>query len=617
MISLPKFRSLALAVSFAAVAALVSGCGSSSTTTPPVNPTITLVPASVAVGAGQTAQFTPTTTLSSSQLVWQVDGITGGNSTVGTISTSGLYTAPAGAAPQVASINVVDSASETVSATAQAYVVSGSSVSTTANGQVASYSINLPGPGTVSVEFGTTTSYGRSTWQVASPTAGGTTTVLVAGMLANTAYHMRADVSLANGLSYTDADRQFTTTQSVPNGAAPTVGVQTAAGQTPQPGVELLTNLGLGAFFYDLQGNMLWGYNAIDDSSSDQVQPAKLLSNGHVLIQFGPGSNYPVVGPTPVAGTIWEIREVDLANNTIRSLTMDHLQLMLNETSYLNDQGSKPTLLAIHHDVMVNPTNGHWIVLANSVETESNLTGYSSPVNVLGDILLDVDPNNNFAVDWIWNEFDHLDVNRHPYSFPDWTHTNAVVYSPDDHNILVSIRHQNWVLKVNYQDGTGNGNIVWHLGYQGDFTLQGGTDPQDWMYAQHEPSFTTSNTTGVFGLTLMDNGDDRVFPSGYTCGAPGNLPCLYSRAPIFTIDETNMTATLSNPAIGPVYNFFGGNAEVLANGDSEADYCGGPAGSVVYESTVGPNPTPVWTMTTGGYEYRAHRLPSMYPGVQW
>ena len=38
---------------------------------------------------------------------------------------------------------------------------------------------------------------------------------------------------------------------------------------------------------------------------------------------------------------------------------------------------------------------------------------------------------------------------------PDWTHTNAVVYSKDDGNIIVSSRHQNWILKVDYADGMG------------------------------------------------------------------------------------------------------------------------------------------------------------------
>ena len=69
-------------------------------------------------------------------------------------------------------------------------------------------------------------------------------------------------------------------------------------------------------------------------------------------------------------------------------------------------------------------------------------------------------------------------------------------------------------MKVDYSNGAGTGDILWKLGYQGDFTLVGGTDPTDWFYAQHGPSFVSTNTTGKFTLTLFDNGDDRVFPSG-------------------------------------------------------------------------------------------------------
>jgi arylsulfate sulfotransferase len=155
---------------------------------------------------------------------------------------------------------------------------------------------------------------------------------------------------------------------------------------------------------------------------------------------------------------------------------------------------------------------------------------YPKGVNALGDVIIDVDPNNNYSVDCVWNEFDHLDINRQPLGFPDWTHTNAIVYSSDDHNILISIRHQNWVVKINYNDAAGDGTILWHPGYQGHFTLLGGTDPQDWQYAQRGPSFTTPNSSGVFGLTLMDNGNDRKFPQGFVCPVPlFQGACLFPR----------------------------------------------------------------------------------------
>ena len=76
------------------------------------------------------------------------------------------------------------------------------------------------------------------------------------------------------------------------------------------------------------------------------------------------------------------------------------------------------------------------------------------------------------------------------------------------------MRHQNWIIKIEYLDGQGSGNVMWRLGEGGDFKLVGGTDPTDWFYAQHGMSYFTPNTTGVFRIGLMDNGNDRIFPTG-------------------------------------------------------------------------------------------------------
>ena len=106
--------------------------------------------------------------------------------------------------------------------------------------------------------------------------------------------------------------------------------------------------------------------------------------------------------------------------------------------------------------------------------------------------------------------------------------------------------------------------------------MKNGVDPTDWEYAQHYPSFFSSNTTGVFSLGVMDNGDDRIFPAGVTCGATGAPPCLYSTIPVFQIDENAMTATLTFHQIVPAaqYNFFGGSVDLLANANIEYDLCG-------------------------------------------
>ena len=134
-------------------------------------------------------------------------------------------------------------------------------------------------------------------------------------------------------------------------------------------------------------------------------------------------------------------------------------------------------------------------MLSNTVRPFTNLPGYPGVTNVVADVVIDLDTNRQPV--WVWNEFDHLDVNRHPMGFPDLTHSNAVIYSPTDHNIIVSMRHQNWVVKVDYNDGAGTGNILWHLGEGGDFALKNGVDPTDWNYAQHYPSLFTPTSAGV------------------------------------------------------------------------------------------------------------------------
>jgi uncharacterized protein YjdB len=58
-------------------------------------PTVSITPASASIALSATQQFGATVTGSTNQNVtWSVDGIAGGNSTIGTISSAGLYTAP-------------------------------------------------------------------------------------------------------------------------------------------------------------------------------------------------------------------------------------------------------------------------------------------------------------------------------------------------------------------------------------------------------------------------------------------------------------------------------------------------------------------------------------------
>ena len=484
-------------------------------------------------------------------------------------------------------------------------------VTQTANPQVAKYTMTLPAGATWSVAFGSTASYGFSTSAQHVEDAG-VRSMYVAGMLPNTIYHMQASIILRDGSKTVDVDHTFTT-GALPQGIPTTFPATTTSGMTPQPGVELINPV-LTPFpmvlASDLQGNVIWTYS-IPKTGTSALYPVRQLPNGNFLCMIAP--IYPAL-PTSVDLNV--IREFDLAGNTVQEISMTDLNARLAA------KGFAVKLSAFSHDILLLP-NGHYLVLAGLLKDFTSLTGYPSGVTVAGDAVVDLD--RNLQPTWVWNSFDHLDINRHPMAFPDWTHANSLSYSTDDGNFLISLRHQNWVLKIDYRNGKGTGNTIWHLGEGGDFALQNGTDPTDWFYAQHYANFTSANTTGVFKLTLFDNGNDRAFPAGFICGPlPGQTPCQYSTVQELKIDEHAMTATFLFHDTLPTYltSAFAGNAELLPNQNFEFNSAGTTTGAYVLEVAPGPTltspPQTVWDMDMHVFStYRAYRQPSLYPGVQW
>lgn len=485
-------------------------------------------------------------------------------------------------------------------------------VTETNNPLVAEYFYYPTSAGTVSVEFGADTNYGRKTWAVPTPSDGGPVALYVAGMLQNSTYHMRALFTATDGSVTTDTDHTFTT-GTFDAEVLPKISV-TKSG-TPQSGIELEdSTLGsdpnyLEAYATDLDGNLIWAYAIPDRQSSTIVQPIKLLPNGHFLLTLSYNSSNPITEGAPTTGALDVLREIDLAGNPVREISADTLNTRLAAAGY------NLTVYDLHHDVAVLP-NGHWVVIGNTIKQFSNVTGYSSPVDVLGDVLIDLDTNLNPV--WVWNEFDHLDVNRHPVGFPDWTHTNAVLYSADDGNLLVSMRHQSWIVKVDYENGKGSGDILWKLGEGGDFALTNGAEPVDWFYGQHQPSLMSSNTDGTFQIAMMDNGYNRILSDNSICS--GNS--CYSTIPVLSVNESAKTAnfTFHDQLPSDMYSYWGGGTTKLANGDIEFDLCseGSGYGSLVEEVTQASSPQTVWSMSVLGENlYRSNRIPSLYPGVQW
>lgn len=587
------------------------------TINPPAAAAVTISPQTAFVAAGTVQQFTATVTNESATTVtWSVNGTAGGNSTVGTIDANGNYTAPAVTTNATAMVTATSTADTTKSASASVSIVANGLVTSTNNVQVASYTITPPATANVSIQFGPDTTYGLNTWQQPSATGGGPVTILVAGMKMNTEYHMRANVVFADGTKFDDIDHTFTT-GTVPAANLPGITVNTTAGAKPQGGVELLDLLGvneasMNGVVTDLQGNVIWTFNPVVPPGGG-FSPLKMLPNGHFIVGI---SSQP-------DGLLSSIEEFDLAGNVIWSLTGDQLNTKLAAATCT---GCNIDVVGMHHDLAVLP-NGHIIVIVAKKINEPALADEPASL-VTGDLLVDLDQNRNPV--WIWNSFDHLDLNHHPLGYPDWTHTNSVVYSPDDKDLIISMRNQDWVMKIDYNDGAGTGNVLWRLGYQGDFTLMNGSDPADWFYGQHDANVITPNSSGVFSLTLFDDGNSRVLntnnDASSVCGLLTAPPCT-SHAPIYQIDETAKTAKLTFlDDAAPEFALFGGSSRVLTNGDVEFDICGLTTNgtqslnnqSHIIEVTQTSPPQPVWDMRlTGNYAYRAFRIPSLYPGVQW
>src|SRR5262249_36264833 len=149
-----------------------------------------------------------------------------------------------------------------------------------------------------------------------------------------------------------------------------------------------------------------------------------------------------------------------------------------------------------------------------------------------------------------------------------------------DGNLVLSIRHQDWVVKIDYRNGAGDGHVIWRLGQDGDFTVNS-TDPNPWFSHQHNAHYLDDST-----LILFDNGNTR------RAGDPN----AHSRGRVWTRDENawaappalNADLGVSSGALGAAQRLSNGNYSFTAGQRGPATSRFGqtievlPDGTVVY-----------------------------------
>ena len=233
--------------------------------TAPATVSVSLTPGTASLGTGASQSFTATVSgTTNTAVAWAVDGISNGNSTVGTLTGSGntvTYTAPA------------SSGSHTVAATSQADTTKGASAAVTiASTPTVSVSVT---PGTASLATGATQSFSATvsgstntsvTWTV-DGIANGNGTV---GTISGTGNIVTYTAPAASGSHKVAATSQADTTKS--GSAAVTVTAPIAVGVTVTPGTASLAPGSTQPFSATVSGStntaVTWAVDGIANGNS-------------------------------------------------------------------------------------------------------------------------------------------------------------------------------------------------------------------------------------------------------------------------------------------------------------------------------------------------------------
>ena len=339
--------------------------------------------------------------------------------------------------------------------------------------------------------------------------------------------------------------------------------------------------------------------------------------NGSV-IWYGPGDLSFITRPEP-GGVFWGMIEDsngDPSGQLIRKFDAVGETLLETNAARVNQQLAalgRRQITAFHHEVRTLP-DGRIAALADIEQILTDVQG-PGPIDVIGDMIIVFD--SQLRVVWTWDAFDQLDVTRKavlgeacvttlscpPYHLAananDWTHGNSISQTPDG-NLLYSSRHQDWVIKIHYDNGAGDGHVIWRLGKDGDFAITS-TDIYPWFSHQHDASFETGEPSTVL---LFDDGNTRIAAFG-----TGN-----SRGQVLRLDERKRVASLELNADVGVYSVAVGSAQKLRDDHYffDAGFVAGPTGLTAFSIEVNAAGKIVSEIEATAALYRSFRMLDMY-----
>jgi arylsulfate sulfotransferase len=432
--------------------------------------------------------------------------------------------------------------------------------------------------------------------------------VYVAGMRADTDYEMRPETT--GGATESGAWITFHT--GLLDGRFPPVSIPTPRAGGARSADQLLVSSMATEPYHnqatDLEGNVVW-------TLSTPGFLTRVLTGGRFLVLAEAANSQNDIKH-------WQaVRELDLLGNTIRETNASRVAEQLASRGIRSKcmKDGEQCVSGFHHEAIRLP-NDHTLVVAGLERMfPDGAQGSKDPVDVMGDLVVDLDPD--FQVAWVWNSFDHMDVTRKSLgdekcklgpgsdgcasvflaaTANGWLHSNALNYIPGSGDFLISIPEQDWVVKIDYKNGKGTGKVLWRLGLDGDFKVKS-DNPYPWFSYQHDVGF---DPPGSNRLIVFDDGDRRKKKD----------PKANNRGQVWDLDERAMTATLVVNADLGVYSPAVGSAQTLSGGgySFQSGMINMPAVST-RETEVGADGKIVYAQQfDAAVNYRSFRVPDLY-----